>query len=442
MRALFLGLLTVSGLSCSTMPPGMDAGVACDLKLGTPTPHSGTITANETWTAAASPHVVDFELRVNATVTIEPCATVQLGEGARIIVGTSTQPGKLVASSAAITAKDASKPWGALSVDVQGSLDFTDVVISDGANPASAQNGGGAVLVYGVGSNTDTVTRALRFINVTISRSKGHAVNLQRMSGFTADSRNLKVLDSGGTAAPYPILVEAGAVGTLPSVTFTNTASPDVLIEPRGSMPSDTFKNIGAPYRVNGPLRVHGSADGPASTLTIEAGVTLKFDDSAGSGMVIGTSNVRQGLLVVNGTAGAPVTFTSGKASPAPGDWQHIHFRNTPASGNKMDFAVVAYAGAFSGLQGYGCGPIENDASVILTPDSGRPSSAFITNTTIRDAAGDTALLLGWVSDDSGPDFTATNTFTNVPACKVSRWRNATGTACPGSVSGSPVCLL
>jgi hypothetical protein len=412
----------------------------CDLPLGAGTPHSGTVTAAETWTAASSPHVIDFELRVNATVTIERCATVQLGDGARLIVGSSTQAGKVVASGVTFTAKDVSKPWGALSIDVMGSLDFTDVTLSHGANPASAQNGGGAVLVYGVASNTATLTRSLRFVNVTISNAKGHAVNLQRMSGFTADSRNLRVIDSGDTAAPYPVLVEAGAVGTLPDVTFTNTRSTDVLVEPRGSMPSDTFKNIGAPYRVNGLLRVHLSEDGAPSTLTVEAGVTIKFDDVSGSGVVLGTSSARQGILVVNGTAAAPVTFTSGRPTPAPGDWQDIYFRNTPSTGNRIDHAVVAYAGAPSGLQSYGCGPIENDASIIIAPDSGRPSSAFITNTTIRDAAGDTGLLLGWVSDLDGPDFVPTNTFTNAPSCRISRWRNATAPACPGT--GAPVCVL
>lgn len=419
--------------------PGMDAGVACDLPTGAGTPHSGTVTANETWTAAGSPHVIDFELRANATITLERCATVQLGEGARLIVGTSSTAGKVVANGASFTAKDVSKPWGVLEVSTMGSLDFTDVLISHGANPASAQNGGGAVVVYGAGSNQATITRALRFINVTISNAKGYAVNLQSMSGFTADSSNLRITDSGEMVAPYPVLVEAGAVGTLPSLTLSNTRSTDVLVEPRGSMPSDTFKNIGAvAYRVNGPLRVHPSADGAASTLTIEAGVKVKFDDVSGSGMIIGTSNVRQGLLVVNGTSAAPVTFTSGKAAPAAADWSNIHFQYTPDSGNKIDFAIVEFAGAFSGLQSYGCGPPENDASIIIT--NGRPTTAFITNTTFRNAGGDTALLLGWVSDASGPDFTATNTFTNVPSCRISRWRNMTAPACPGT--GAPVCVL
>jgi hypothetical protein len=169
-------------------------------------------------------------------------------------------------------------------------------------------------------------------------------------------------------ASPWPIVVEAGAVGTLPTVSFLANRSPDIFVEPRGSMPDDTFKNLGAPYRIGGRLLVAPSVEGSTSTLTVEGGV--------------------------------------------------------------------------SGLQGYGCGPADNDGSVLIVPDSGRPTSAFIQNSTIRNGGGDTGLLLGWRSDMSGPDFINTNTFERLPACQVSRWSNDTGAECPGSTNGSPVCLL
>lgn len=435
-------------VACSAPMPTPDGGfTACDLPTGTGTPHSGDLMGNETWTAADSPHVITSDVRVFSTITLEPCAVVRLGERARIQLGSTTQSGKMVArgtptQQVTFAAVDSAKPWGSLSVDVMGSLDFTDTVLVGGANPASAQNGGGVIVAYGTASNQPTLTRSLRFVNVTISNAAGHGVNLQRMSGFTTDSKNLRITESGGTASPYPIVVEAGAVGTLPTVSFLANRSPDIFVEPRGSMPSDTFKNVGAPYRIGGRLLVAASEDGAASTLTIEAGVTLKMDVTSDSGLTVGTSPLRQGKLVVNGTRAEPVLFTSGKATPAPGDWSNVHFRNTPSTGNVMSYATLEYAGAFSGLQSYGCGPAENDASLIIAPDSGRPESAFVQNTTIRNGGGDTGLLLGWVSDQVGPDFVNTNTFTNVPACQVSRWRNMTGEACPGSTNGSPVCLL
>lgn len=436
MRALLV--VAVFGVVGCSAPMTPDAGLpACDAPTGTGTMHSGDITANETWTAAGSPHLISSDVRIFATVTVESCATVSLGERNFITVGSSTQAGKLIARNATFTAQDLSKPWGTLAVDVKGALDFENTALISGGNPLSAQNGGGMVVAYGVGSNQPVLTRSLRFVNVVATDPKGFVVNLQRMVGFTADSTGLAVV----RPTSQVVLVEAGAAGTLPFIT-TREGTSEVLLEPRGSMPSDTIKNVGLPYRVNGRLLVAPSTDGSTSTLTIEAGVRLLMDKTSDSGLTIGTSDVRRGVLVAVGTAADPIVFTSGKATPAPGDWSDVYFRNTPTTGNRLEHAVVEYAGGFSGLQGYGCGPAENDASIIVAPDTGRPDTAFITNTTIRNGGGDTALLLGWVSDASGPDFTATNTFENVPMCKVSRWRNETGLACPGSTSGSPVCLL
>ena len=83
-------------------------------------------------------------------------------------------------------------------------------------------------------------------------------------------------------------------------------------------MPSDTIRARGVSYHVRGRLRVAPHADGAPSTLTIEPGVTLRFDDVTNdSGLQLGTSDVRQGILVAAGTAAQKITFTSAKATPA-----------------------------------------------------------------------------------------------------------------------------
>ena len=51
-------------------------------------------------------------------------------------------------------------------------------------------------------------------------------------------------------------------------------------------------------------------------TLTIEPGVTVKFD----SGKVLEV----EGMLVARGTSSDKITFTSSAASPAAGDWGYI----------------------------------------------------------------------------------------------------------------------
>jgi PKD repeat protein len=87
------------------------------------------------------------------------------------------------------------------------------------------------------------------------------------------------------------------------------------------------------------------------ATLTIEAGTIVKF--GAQHGMLVNTG----GRLVVNGTAAAPVIFTSSKDDsyggdtngdstatvPAKGDWQFITFGLS--SDNSLNYCKIMYAG-------------------------------------------------------------------------------------------------
>ncbi len=447
-----------------TFEPAEDGGTATlpvltpcpDTGSGTGTTHDKEITADETWTAAASPHRVTFGIRLLAKVTVEPCATVLVGDSYTIAIGSSGKPaGALVAKgergvdasgaplrrAVTFAAADPAKPWGSIAVDQGSKLDLESVVITDAASIASEQNSGGAILSYGEASNGTTIVKNVRAVDVTVERARGYAFNFQSLSAFTDDSKDVVVKGGGRAERPFPIRLEPGALSSLPAgLSLSGNAADEVEIGAGNtSMISDTIKARGAPYRMMGRLRVAPGADGPASTLTIEPGVTIRFDSTSDNGLQLGSSDKRQGLLVAAGTAASPITFTSAKPTPAPADWKNIYFAYSPATGNKIDHAVIEYAGDFSGAQGYGCGPIENDASVLLL--STRPTEAFITNTTFRNGGGDTGLLLGWTSDEAGPDFKATNTFTSMPACAVSRWRNATGEACPGSTNGSPLCF-
>lgn len=422
---------------------------------GTGTEHKNDITADETWTLAGSPHRLTFNTRILATVRIEACATVLVDNGYSITIGNTPnvvgtliahgehgvgKDGKPLQRPVTFGTSDPAKPWGSIFVNGSGKLDLEDVVLTDGASPDSDQNGGGVVITYGNDVGSGTVAKTVRAVNVTVDKSRGYGFNFQSYTGFTDDSSNVVVTNGGRADAAFPVRLLPGTLATLPTITLTGNVANEVeVIADNVAMTNDTIKARGVPYRVRGRMRVAPAADGAAVTLTIEAGATLRFDSASDNGLEVGSSDKRQGVLVANGTASSPITFTSAKDAPAPADWKNIYFNYSPPSGSSITNAVIEYAGGPSGAQGYGCGPIENDASVLIL--TGRPDTGFIQNTTFRHGGGDTGLLLGWVSDQSGPDFVGTNTFTDVPACKVSRWRNATGTACPGSTAGSPVCL-
>lgn len=417
----------------------------CPALTGAGTDVAGDITADTTWTAAGSPYRLESSIRVSAELRLEACVVVQLAKNVRLQIGDDPSPGKLIATGEAerdpsgvellrpviFQAKDPAEPWGSLVVDTTGTVDAHFLILLDGANPESDQNGGGSILAYGVTQEPPVVTKSVGLRFVVIARSGGHGVNLTRRAAFTDASEKLVVMDSGREATPYPVALEPGAIGSVPKDSvFTGNVRNEVVVN--GSIPlglDDVLRKRSVPYRILGAFYVAPVVDGPTVTLTIEPGVIVRFEETAGSGLTIGSSESRLGRLVAAGTTQQPILFTSAEDTPAPADWMGIYFRYSPSSGNRIENAIIEYAGDFSGAQGYGCGPAENDASILIL--SGRPDTAFVSSTTIRNAGGDTQIVLGWTSDEDGPDFVSTNTFADSPSCRVGRWRRETPPACP-----------
>ncbi len=100
-----------------------------------------------------------------------------------------------------------------------------------------------------------------------------------------------------------------------------------------GSMGNDTTWTVS-----DNPTFVTGAFIIPAGkTLTIEPGVTVKFNS--------GASLVVAGKIVASGTYLNSITFTSNSGSPSPGDWNGIEFQSTTNVGSTFNYCIVLYGG-------------------------------------------------------------------------------------------------
>lgn len=443
--------------ACIPAEPETDGGTptaeACPTPTGSGTTHAGFIEADEVWTAAGGPHIVTSSINIRgATVTVEPCATVYVNEGAFIAVGqTSGSPGALVAQGEYVddvlrpvifTAAIENTFWGGLSTLPTGTTDLTYTIIARGGHkdgPGIGQPS--AVLAYG-DDNRTTVIPNVNLQHVLIQDSAGLGLAAMASGGFSDESIDVVVasagLDgaqSGNIKTTYAAYVQAPAIHTLPEGDYTDNAVPVVLADaPFAVEVDETFHDRGVPYQFVSELRMRPATSEP-TTLTIDPGVALRFggeDYPAVTGMILGDID-RPLRLNAAGTADKAITFTSGAATPTAGDWFGIWWSNAPTSGNVMDYAIVEYGGGQSGGNGHGCGPGDNDALLFVAWE---PDSAFITNSTFRDSA-EGGIVSAWWSDDP-VDLTGNNSFSNIGnGCNVSQPRDGEGNC----ASAEPMCF-
>jgi hypothetical protein len=107
-----------------------------------------------------------------------------------------------------------------------------------------------------------------------------------------------------------------------------------IVVDPANPLTHDArWLDHGLPYHISGPnaLRVGDSmSDAPPVTLTLDPGVTLRFD-AAGSILLnarrTSTSpsvDVSNGTLIAAGTAALPITLEG--ITPTPGSWRGVVF--------------------------------------------------------------------------------------------------------------------
>lgn len=119
-------------------------------------------------------------------------------------------------------------------------------------------------------------------------------------------------------------------IGGIPNPLFQCVNANSTYVE--GHIAEDTTWSLaGSPFVV-----VRDVVVDPNATLAIEPGVVVRFAE--------GCSLVVNGSLYAVGTTTKPITFTSNKATPAPGDWHHIGFTGATGSTFKIENCIVEYS--------------------------------------------------------------------------------------------------
>lgn len=445
-RVLILPLLL---LGCSSDPaatttPSPDGGSptadgggpteSCAPITGAGTTHDKNVEANETWTAAGSPHVVTdtIGVRSGATLVVEPCAEVRFAAGKSLNVADipSDTTGTLKAEGTAQRpirfTGNGGERWGSLFVRVPGGkATLRHVTFENGGGDLETMHA--TLFVRGPGEWPSR--RDVLVDHVTIKGSFGYGAVFDRAAAFAEGSSDLVVEGAGMGDARYqfPLFVGEAAIHTLPTGKYTGNAIDEIhIIEdsvlPGAGLREDaTMRDLGVPYRVGGGtssvLAVERSPiTNAVSTLTIEAGVRIRFLPN--SWLNVHHQNADEeagGALVAKGTAEKPIVLTSASATPKKGDWVGVWFGGRPLGTNKLDHVKIEYAGGdcLCGLAT--CNELlDHDAAVLMHYP---PSPGFaITNTTISDSAGH-GVHRGW-QGSSTQSFLPTNTFTNVAGCK------------------------
>ncbi len=291
------------------------------------THHSGTISSNETWTAAASPHVVDADLDVEATLTLQPGAAVLVADNATIAVGTRASAG-IVARGRA----DSVITFSALKL-APGPGAWNGIQFRSQTTP-----GGSTLrhcLVEHAGSGGALVQCEAGRVAIDSSTFRSSSG-----SGVSASGTGLGSLFSSAfsACARFPVSVSPGLVSALGAGNTFSDNFRNAFEIPGGTVTAtDTWPNLGFPYAITATVTV---AESTNPLLYVAAGCSLLFADSARLRVGLG----HPGALRVDGTYGR-VVFSS--LAGASGRWHGLEFwEQTDPVHTILNFCTIEEAGA------------------------------------------------------------------------------------------------
>jgi hypothetical protein len=392
----------------------------------------------QVWKAKDSPHIVATYDLTDIQLTIEPCAYVLMGGASAIIVGRS---GRLTAAGTAdqpiaIDSLDPTDQWDTIDTeyvtpngepeDTQGGYIQMAYVTMSGGGFTSTGSRDPMLAAHGFDANVENLppTEHLDLQHVVVQHGSDYGILLDLGATFSAASTDVTVKDQ--TIAPVHIGFRN--IDAVPAGTYSGAIEVDNDVN--GLFRSAEVHDRGVPYvlgedGVSSRFTV-GLPTGPAATLTVDPGVTLQFRPST----VLEVD--KTGTLIAQGTDAKPIVFTSNASAPQPGAWTGIQFLDVPSAASTLDHVHVEYAGDMYQSGGLSCSVdlSANSDTYAAISFASRPATELVTNSMIDHSAGDG---IGRTWDGAPLDFEATNSFSDIAACKQS-FPVPTGGDCPDPV--------
>lgn len=429
LRLALASLLSIGAVAaCGPAQEGSPTpSQACpDTSLNAPTEHPLTLAQSETWTAAASPHLVSGDTRLNAdvTLTIEPCARVVFAEGASL--SAARGGARIVAEGEAarpisFSGLDGAR-WNQVKVEgaARGSLRY--VTLSGGGGDRFYRHA--SLVLRGTGATPAAPVALLD--HVTITDSMGPGVMVDRAGTFAPGSTDLTVTRSGGEVEPFAMIIGEHAIDGVPTGAYTGNRVDEILVDPeganqRGGLQEDTtMRDRGVPYRIGDSdvdrfnIGAGGADAGRVTTLTVEPGVVMRFHPHGRLGVEHYTGEfAASGVLRAVGTAERPVVMTSAAEHPQPGDWVGIWYGGVPSAQNRLEHVTLEYTGDDCGCVLLTCSDITADESAVIFTQA--PPTNFIHDVRFVRGSGH-GVFRGW-RGPATPDFSEGNAFEQMSGC-------------------------
>jgi len=331
---------------------------------------SGELTVNETWTEAGGPYIVgDLEIPTGISLRIEPGTVVKFKSaggltvgGTLDIAGSAEEPVVLTSIKDDTHAGDtngdgkisipAAGNWDGIYADEAGtaSIDYAEIGYGGSSWSGWSSYGYSSGVVTGVDNSTltlkNTVLQTNRFgvcaFGCTGLQIQGNTFTDNTEGGVWVDSPPYGMKLSGNSFGP----------GKYAGVRLEGEIKDDLVLPNEGVYSTSS-------------LTVPSG-----SSLTVSPGTIIKFVTTTGINV--------DGTMIANGTAVAPIKFTSVKddsvggdtngdgsiSLPAPGNWSAIVAGN--AGTLLMDYCSVSY-GAYGWTNGYSYAAVQANSGSTLS---------------------------------------------------------------------------